>query len=187
MNPQAYPLQWPSNWPRTEARLREKSKMRTTLAGALGNLRDEIGRFGSANLTLSSNCTLGQSNPSDPGVVAYFKRGQKMVAIPCDRWLDVASNVQAIAKTIEALRGIERWGAKHMVDASLFGFAALPSSQRPWHEILGVAHDATAAQIKEAYHSKARECHPDTPGGSKERMAEVNVAYEEAGKKGLVP
>jgi hypothetical protein len=45
----------------------------------------------------------------------------------CDRWDSVADNVQAIRKTIEALRGIERWGTGDMVQRAFAGFVALPS------------------------------------------------------------
>lgn len=180
MTPQAYPLQWPLGWPRTEAKMREKAKMRATLSSALNGLKEEVRLFGGTNLVLSSNCTLGKENPIDPGVVAYFMRGSDPVAIPCDRWLRVENNVQAIAKTIEALRGVERWGAKHMVKASLSGFLALPSSEKHWTIILNVGSSAGADEIKAAYRSMADIWHPDKPGGSDAKMAEINGAYSRA-------
>lgn len=184
MNPQAYPLQWPANWPRVEQKVRAVSKMKTALPSALSNLRKEVQRFGGANLVLSSNCTLGNSSPSDPGVVAYFNRGSDPVAIPCDRWSDVASNVQAIAKTIEALRGIERWGAKHMVKASLAGFLALPSTAvNEWWVVLGVDRNAPADEVNRKFRELAKLHHPDTPGGSVSKMAEINNALEMAKKE----
>lgn len=45
------------------------------------------------------------------------------------------------------------------------------------YETLGVAHDASADDIKRAYRRKAMEHHPDRDGGSAERAAEVNEAY----------
>ncbi len=42
---------------------------------------------------------------------------------------------------------------------------------------LGLIPPVTLAQVRAAYHSKARECHPDH-GGSDEAMAAVNNAYE---------
>jgi DnaJ-class molecular chaperone len=46
------------------------------------------------------------------------------------------------------------------------------------YEILGVAKDASAADIKKAFRKLASENHPDREGGSDETMAEVNKAYD---------
>lgn len=183
MNPQAYPLSWPPGWPRTEIARREASRMQSTLANALKNLTAEVNRMGGKNLILSSNCTLGHELPADSGVVAYFTRDGDPVAIPCDRWKTVAENVQAIAKTIEALRGIERWGAKHMVKAAFRGFAALPerAGARTCWQVLGInpSHPITRDTIEDAFRTKAKICHPDR-GGSAEAFHELNEAREEA-------
>lgn len=102
---------------------------------------------------------------------------------PCDRWRTIAENVQAIAKTIEALRGIERWGAKHMVKAAFRGFAALPekASSRTCWQVLGLLSGSqqTRDHIETAYRAKAKECHPDA-GGTHEQMAELNEARQQA-------
>ncbi len=54
----------------------------------------------------------------------------------------------------------------------------------PW-ELLGVARGATPAAIRTAYRKLARDNHPDH-GGSTERMAAINAAYE-AIKDGSTP
>lgn len=46
------------------------------------------------------------------------------------------------------------------------------------YDTLGVAKDATAAEIKTAYRRAASAAHPDREGGSTERMAAVNKAWE---------
>ena len=43
---------------------------------------------------------------------------------------------------------------------------------------LGVAKDATQADIKKAYRRKARELHPDTGGGDEEAFKRLGAAYE---------
>ena len=111
MNQTAYPLQWPAGWPRTESR--EGGRFKTTLNTALSALKREVELLGGRSLVLSSNVTLGNENPKDCGVVAYFELRGQFISIPCDRWNNVESNVKAITLTIEAMRGIERWGAKH--------------------------------------------------------------------------
>lgn len=45
------------------------------------------------------------------------------------------------------------------------------------YDILGVAHDATEDQIKQAYKKLAREHHPDK-GGDKAKFQEIQHAYE---------
>lgn len=106
--PTAYPLAWPDGWPRTQGRA--KGPYRTPLATALNNLRKELrglcGDRAAGTLLLSSNYALGADTPKDPGVVAYFTWEGEQMAIPCDRWLTVEQNVQAIALTIEAMRAM---------------------------------------------------------------------------------
>jgi curved DNA-binding protein CbpA len=49
--------------------------------------------------------------------------------------------------------------------------------ERSYYTVLGVAATADAETIRRAYRRLARECHPDKPTGSKERFAELGVAY----------
>lgn len=46
------------------------------------------------------------------------------------------------------------------------------------YETLGVKPDASPAEIKRAYRSRAEVVHPDKPGGSHEKMAELAYAKE---------
>ncbi|HEX7051759.1 MAG TPA: J domain-containing protein [Longimicrobiales bacterium] len=177
----AYPLAWPQGWPRTK--FRQPSKFRTTLSAALKNVQAELTRLGAKNVVLSSNVCLGNEKPTDPGVAVYFVRDGRQLCIPCDAWTKVEDNLQAIARTIEALRGIERWGAKHTVDAAFAGFAALPPpgeriSDHRWYVVLGVTPDATPAQVEAAYRDLARRYHPDVAPDGAARMAAINAARD---------
>lgn len=179
MTPNAYPLQWPPGWPRSPRQ--ERGPYKTSLAGALANLRDEVRRLGGSNLVLSSNVTLGSESPKDPGVAAYFTYDKEPTCIPCDRWTTVAANVQAISLTIDAMRAIERHGAKHMVKAAFRGFQALPAPGRSWRDVLGFHPGTyvTERDVEEAFKRLAQERHPDK-GGSTEAMAELNIARQQA-------
>ncbi len=53
-------------------------------------------------------------------------------------------------------------------------------SERDYYEILGIAPDVSAEEIKRAYHRLAFECHPDRNRKSQEahkKMEEINEAY----------
>jgi hypothetical protein len=125
----------------------------------------------------------GQSNPDDPGVAVYWqprKGGMKVLAV--DRFDRVADNLAAVAGTLGALRSIERWGGGQILDRAFTGFAALPApdAQKPWRELLGVSPgERDLDKIKAAYRIAASRSHPDK-GGSDDRMAEVNAAWDRA-------
>jgi len=180
----AYPLAWPPGWPRTAPEKRERAKfVETTLARSLAFLEEEVRRLGGKNLVLSSNYTLGRA-PDDVGVCAYFEYQEAGTAIPCDRWTRVEDNLHAIAKTIEALRGIERWGAKHMVKAAFTGFAALPApgqtNARSWREVMefGPGEIVTKETLERAYRRLRSTSHPDK-GGTTEAFNAVQAAFEQ--------
>lgn len=196
MSAQAYPLAWPPGWPRTAAHQRERwpASPSPTVAGALKELQDELRRLGVTDVVLSSNVTLGAENPEDPGVVAFGVFRKQRIAIPCDRWNTVGGNLRAIAKTIDAMRGMERWGAKHMIAAMFQGFTALPAAtagQRHWREVLGLPQEwvptrrhleEVRRQLEEVRRQLALANHPDR-GGSEARMSEINAAFDQAVKE----
>lgn len=191
-DPQRYPLCWPSGRPR--ARYPERSKFKVQ---SFARVRDELFRelqlLGAKNVILSSNMRLrqdgiplaNQSQPSDPGVAVYFQRKGRNLCFACDKWRHIEDNMQAINHTINALRGIARWGTGDMVDAAFTGFQALPSASRPWREVLGVSDSATATEIAEAARRRMLETHPDR-GGDANKFNEVTHAVKEARSEGLV-
>jgi curved DNA-binding protein CbpA len=53
-------------------------------------------------------------------------------------------------------------------------------SERDYYEVLGIGPDASAGEIKKAYHRLAFQCHPDRNRKSEEahkKMEEINEAY----------
>lgn len=50
----------------------------------------------------------GQPNPSDPGVAVYFQWNGEAYSLACDRWKKAEGNMQALRKTVAAMRGLER-------------------------------------------------------------------------------
>ncbi|WP_024278591.1 J domain-containing protein [Xanthobacter sp. 126] len=187
----AYPLSWPEGFPR--ARTREKGQFRTTLAGALENVRSSLMAFGRdsgspvAGIVLSSNVSLGESRPADPGVAVWFTWDSEQRCIPVDRYDTPAANLQAIHHVLEARRTELRHGTLSLVRATFKGFIpALPApGRRPWREVLGFnvgGEPITAEMIETAYRGLAKERHPDH-GGSDDAMAELTAARAAALKE----
>lgn len=196
----AHPLQWPTGRPRTQHYERENAKFDVTFARARDNIIAEVklltgGRWGQDPLTvISTNIALrrdglplaGQRAPDDVGVAVYFTYKNRQMSFACDRWLKIEHNMQAIAKTIEALRGIARWGTGDMLEAAFHGFMALPepAAKRSWREVLGIGPsiNITYDILRTFFRQAASIAHPDRAGGSHDAMAAVNAAYEEAKK-----
>lgn len=201
----AYPLQWPAGWPRTEDR--QSARFKTRFARARDELIRELELMGAPNWStvISSNVPLRrdglpyarQAEPSDPGVAVYFRIGDRSLVMACDRWDRVVDNLQALRLSIGAIRGLERWGPSQITERAFTGFAALPSGEqedpladllipdRPWHLVLEVPPQAPLAVIAEARRRLARRYHPDGSDPDYARMVEINAAFDEAMKERL--
>lgn len=193
---EAYPLCWPPTRKRTGQWSRERARFDMSFARA----RDEIvrqvqmliGKYDATKtLIISTNIALrrdglplaAQRQPDDPGVAIYFTYKKRQMCFACDRWIKVEDNMQAIAKTIDALRGVARWGTGNMMEAAFTGFAALPAPghthARGWPEILELNGSPTMDKAKENYRRLSSMRHPDR-GGSHEAMTELNWAWSQA-------
>lgn len=192
----AYPLQWPNGWPRTKYRKTSKFGTHIQFSRARDELLNELKLMGVTNnvvnikVVLSSNVPLrqdglpysGMANPQDPGVAVYFIYKGKNMVFACDTYLKVVDNLWAIRKTIEALRGMERWGASSMLERAFTGFEALPAPAT-WRDVLHIAPGVNSlTAIRESYKRMAMEHHPDR-GGTTEQMAKINRAWQEAEKE----
>lgn len=197
MTTEAFPLQWPTGRIRTSRWCRERAKFDVSFARAQNNIIHEVdlltdGRWGpEAHTVISTNIALrrdglplaNQRAPEDVGVAVYFVYKKKQMSFACDRWDKIEHNMQAIAKTIEALRGIARWGTGDMLEAAFTGFMALPApSVKTWREVLGVsfAGDMSTDDLKSYYRRAASAAHPDKHDNDGQAMVAVNLAYEQA-------
>lgn len=174
----AYPLSWPSNWPRSKSRTANSRFSKVSVPAALDAVENELRRLSAQNVVISSNVTLSQRSPNDPGVAVYFNLRSLRCALACDRWTNVAHNLWAIAKHIEALRGQDRWGVGS-IDQAFAGYAALPapSGKDAW-TLLGLRREgATREKIMAAYRALAPTVHPDT-GGNADAFRELTQAKD---------
>lgn len=194
MTVEAYPLAWPAGKPRTPSYKIERSRFEPgNRPQEVANVIAELHRLGARNIVVSTNLRLRGDGlpyardraPDDQGVAVYFDYAGGQKCFACDRWRSIEENLRAIFKSIEAIRGLERWGSKSFVDAAFTGFAALPApgqqSKRSWRQVLGIGTGELVDRhiIMAAYRDAARRAHPDK-GGSSEAMSEVNAARAEA-------
>lgn len=131
----AHPLCWPGGWRRTKPEDRTasrfcrmgydagnswKSRKKLTVAGARDELMDELRHAADDDnsIVVSTNIPVrGDGLPrggsvgvkrEDPGVAVYFRQNGRDIAMACDKFDDIPDNLYAIAKTLEAMRGIKR-------------------------------------------------------------------------------
>lgn len=196
---QRYPLSWPAGWPRTAAHHRKPAPFNKkvgwetknlSVADATQRLQRELELLRADDYLLSTNMELRLDGlprsdrlpPADPGAAIYFRLKGKDTALACDKWNRVADNIAALAKHIEALRGIDRWGVGSVAQA-FAGYQALPSPEQ-WWQVLGFASGNVVDRdaIEAAYRRLAREAHPDT-GGSHAAMSRLNAARDQGLKE----
>jgi len=200
----AFPLQWPEGWTRTKYSSRTYPKFVSSLVEDRDAIIRRLQRRGGANIVITSQLPLNTKGlpyagpVEDPGIAVYWFEGKIDKArtervLACDRWIRVSDNMRAIAKSLAALDGIDRWGASQVVERAFAGFAALPPgssgtiatpTHRPWREVLGgewpALERADTLAIAKSRHRKAiAEAHPDR-GGDPARAAELNAAMAEA-------
>lgn len=180
---EAYPLHWPPAWPRE--RKPKEARFKTKFAIARDGLLDELRMLSAKHIVISTNVELrldglpyaNRREPADSGVAVYFMLDGVQQCIPCDKWKKVKDNIQAVRLTVQALRGLERWGSKGMVNAAFSGFAQLSDGSTTWHDVLGVRPNASSEEVKRAYRNSVKKHHPDR-GGDPEQFAAVKSAYD---------
>lgn len=189
MTAEAYPLHWPEGWPR--AKSRDRARFDVTAGRAISELMNELRIMGARYVVVSTNVELrrdglpyaNQREPDDPGAAVYFQWRGKQMTLACDRWDRVRDNIRAVGKTVEAMRGIERWGASDMMERAFSAFEALPAPGQTvtlsCYDILDVSPDADRAAIKAAWRKRMKTAHPDQ-GGTREEYEQVQSAYEQA-------
>lgn len=185
---ESYPLYWPDGWKRTAFVNRwDQTTFHKSLAVCRDHLLGEIDRLGGDKIILSTNIPLRNDGlpyanwkePEDPGVAVYFDYGKKKMCFACDQYYYVRQNIRAIGKTIEALRGIERWGASDMMEKAFLGFIAITDQTKHWRDVLGLGGTVSQGDIEKRYRELAQVNHPDK-GGDPALFREITVAREQA-------
>lgn len=192
---EAFPLAWPAGYIKTKSR-RSSSFRDATFARTRDGVIRELRLLGAKLPVISSNIPLrGDGLPysgyretlPDPGISVYFQFKGKQMVLACDRYFKVTDNLRAIELTIEAMRGMERWGVSDMLERAFSGFAALPppvnqggtQQEKSWWEILNVSRESDLDYIESVYRWKMKKAHPDA-GGKPEEAVLLNNAIASA-------
>lgn len=127
------------------------------------------------------------ARPTEPGIILEFVKGKDRMRFQCDKfpvWLD---NVDAIGRSLEALRMMDRYGV--MAGQQYEGFKALPSkatdtpTSEEALETIARAARCTPASIRidgeamaQAIRVAKRNAHPDYRGGTAAEFQRVQHA-----------
>ena len=114
----AYPLEWPAGFERTKFR-REPIFKGWSLNYSKGEILRELGLFKAKKVIVSTNQSVKTDGDfyartrrvEDPGAAVYFTKDEEQLVIACDSFHELEDNLHAIARTINALRQMERDGA----------------------------------------------------------------------------
>jgi hypothetical protein len=193
------PLQWPPGFSRTAPEARRNPLFKATPYSAAIALIDELHRLGADQIVITSDLAAStltgvpyaDARATDPGVAVWFLLDGHERVLACDRWRTPGGNLRAIARTVEAIRGIERWGVAEALPRMFTGFAALPAgdpatpAKRPWREVLGGPWPAelgaadTLGLARSRFRAAIQRAHTDR-GGDVDTAAALNVAWEDA-------
>lgn len=204
-----YPLSWPPNIARTRWREQSAFDKKRGFTAARDGVYKQLDMMHTSHVVITSNLPLrangvpysaGPGAISDPGIAVWWVKKGTEHAIACDRWSTCVENMRAIEKTLEAIRGIARWGTAEMVDRAFAGFAALPAGSgaefgvadvapkpKTWRELFGVniapwnelPPQDLLAIVKSRYRDMIKQAHPDL-GGKAEDTVTLNAALAEA-------
>lgn len=182
-----YPLHWPEGFPVMQRR--QQSRFNTTLFQALENVKEELRKLAAdsgkklESVVISSNYSLSNTHPENPGVAVWFVWDGEQTCIPVDRYTKVEDNLQAIYHCISADRTKLRHGGLNLVKAAYRGYMALShDSLKNWRDVLGSHQSATLADVKAIYQKRRKEYHPDH-GGDPEMFHAVQSAWQQAQKE----
>jgi hypothetical protein len=184
----AYPLTWPQGVPQTLPGRHAAAQFKTELPAAIKNVTNSLRRFGETTgkpisaVVISSNYSLGDQNPKEPGVAVWFVWDGRERCIAVDRYPRLAHNLQAIHHILEARITEARHGGLRIVQQTFTGFVALPppsDAPRSCWQVLDCTPGSSRGRILESHRDKAKLIHPDK-GGSADDMAALNAARDEA-------
>ncbi|HEX8315677.1 MAG TPA: hypothetical protein VF609_11820 [Flavisolibacter sp.] len=188
-----FPLRWPLGYPVTENPEPNYNFNQWTLAAARKELLTELNRLKPESFVITRNndkrkdgltYSADNLNKIPKGVAVYFTIEGEQKVLCCDMWDNWGDNMRALTLTINALRGLERWGCSNIMKGAFSGLKELPyqtdAGDKVWQVLHLSAKPASWAVVEGAYKSLAKQYHPDIPGGSSDKFSELQEAFQKA-------
>lgn len=182
------PLVWPEGIERTASPIvdRRWRRVRTGVAHVLRAI-ESLGAVTSrpASATVLSFDGARGTQTADCGVAVWFVWGEVQRCVACDLYTSPSANLFAAAQLIEGCVAEHGRGSTAAVEHALAYYAlrartsSVGKKQEHWSEVLGVRHDASAAEVTAAFRRRALDVHPDK-GGTREQWDDVRLAVEQA-------
>lgn len=180
-----YPLKWPMQQPKT-GRAKSSKFKKTSPYRSGEELFKELKRLGAENIIISSNLRkhlkgdgfYAKQYIDDVGVAVYFEKKGTQKVMACDRWDRVECNLHALALSIAAIRGLERWGGSDFLDGLFTGFAALPAGRSTTEQTNYFSGIDNLEDLKIRFRKLARDLHPDMQNGSHDKFVEMKIDYD---------
>ena len=188
----AYPLCWPAGWSRPKKTVQSRfgkwdKPITISLATyftleqlrMMGKKRDQVIISSDLKLRNDGLPYSTQRDPEDKGVSVWWMDGDEQKVIALAPYNRIADNLYAIGKTLEAMRGISRWGGAEILTRTFSGFAALEHlpDEKPWWEVLGCEENDPEETVVFRYKKVRSFCHPNN-GGTVEEFDEINKAFK---------
>ncbi len=194
-------------WIGPRTRYPEQSRFRTDWRTTLAELGYELERLGATAFVLQLDVSewdlrkdggiRANARPaSSEAIRINFTAAKKgPLTFACDRYDDWHDNVRAVAKTLEALRAVDRYGVT-ATGEQYRGWTAItkwPAEMTREQAAEFIAHWATHGTpfepdpagvlanpevLKETYYRAAKRVHPDVTGDDGDTMARLNAARD---------
>jgi len=182
-----YPLQYPLQQERTVNPTR--ARFITGSVSKAGNkLLKELLLLGAENLIISSNLTIrltgdgfyANQRVEDSGIAIYFKLNGDNKVMACDKWDRAEHNLWALYLSVQAIRGLDRWGGSEFLDGLFRGFKALPTGVTITPQSIEYFNGITDMnELRVKYKELARKLHPDMKDGDIDKFKTMKNQYED--------
>jgi hypothetical protein len=199
LNAQFKPLE---QWPGERNKNRKNATFRVTYPKTLDELENELSKIRAKEIIIQVEGLTRDDIRNDgwprsgtwkngyggPGVIVSFESPKGAMSFPCDKFRDWQDNLRAIAKSLEALRMVDRYGVTRgneqyrgwtqigngngkMDRASAFRFIETLTGAP-------IKLPATVETIAAIIKTLKVAHHPDKPGGSHETFVAIGQAEE---------
>jgi hypothetical protein len=187
----------PPTWPGKRTAFPQRSKFKTKWTETLRILEREVDHLGGRKVEIAVDVQprhlrqdgqlRADARPGNAVVFSFLNGKGERLAFPCDTFAWWQDNLYAIARALEALRMVERYGVS--ASSQYAGFKALPAQTAPTMTAsaaalliasitdvhpLNVEQDAELA--KTAVRSAIFRTHPDRNGGDGSQFERVDAA-----------